>query len=108
MGFLDSLAVADTAVGEQLGEPIVYTPGAGSPVTVQGIFDRGYLVATGQGLGDAGVMTTKPAVSVMLADLPSDPKLDAAARLTIRGEVFKVWKPEYDGQGRAVLVLQLA
>jgi hypothetical protein len=108
MAFRDTLAAVDAAVGGQLGEPIVYTPGVGSPVTVQGIHDRGYLVADGSGLGDAGVMTSRPAVSLMRADLPSDPKTDTAARLTIRAEVFKVWKVENDGQGRLVLVLQLA
>jgi hypothetical protein len=108
VAFLESLAAADAAVGERLGEDVVYTPGAGQPVTVRGIYDRGYLVVDGGGLGDAGVMTSKPAVSVMLADLPTDPKTDTAARITIGGQVFKVWKPEYDGKGRAVLVLQLA
>jgi hypothetical protein len=108
MGFLDALATADVAVGGQLGEPVLYTPGAGSPVTVQGVFDQAYQVLDGGGLGEAGVMTCRPAVSVMLADLPSDPKADPAARITIRGHVYKVWKHEYDGQGRAVLVMQLA
>lgn len=106
MGFLDALAAGDKAVGERLGEVVTYTPGTGSPVSVAGVYDAAYLLVDVG--GQSGVSSTRPAVSLLLSDLPSDPKLDPAARVTIRTIVYKAWKVEPDGQGRTQMILQLA
>lgn len=102
MGYSDALAAADRLVRAQLGESVTYAPGAGSPVTVNGIFDALYCKLD---LGGAGVSSSGPAVFLTLSDLPTNPGIDTGARVTIRGVTYKPHEVEPDGQGAVMLLL---
>lgn len=104
MGFAELLAAVDRTARRQLGCPVVYTPGAGSPVTVNGIFDRTYVR---DDLGTPGVATSGPAVFLTIADLTSNPITDAAATVTIAGLTYTCHEPQPDGMGGVILLLHL-
>lgn len=106
MSFDALLANADRLTREQLGESIVYTPGTGSPVTVDGVFDDAFVVA-GMDVGEAGIATSGPAVFLTLTDLPSDPQVDTAATVTRvkTGLSYTTHTPRPDGQGAILLLL---
>lgn len=105
MAFEDLVAGADRAVQRALGgETMVYTPEAGVPVEVTGVFDQQYLLAKGTPL--AGVESRGPAVFLLLDDLPTDPDEDEPT-LTIRGDVYRVVERRPDGMGGIVLALRL-
>lgn len=109
MNFVDLLESADRSVTRILGEKsedgaIVYTPGVGAAVSVNGIFDAAY---RREEAGEAGVSTSEPAVFVRLSDLPSDPRTDTPA-LVIRGITYGVREVEPDGDGGVRLFLQEA
>lgn len=107
MGFDDLMSQVDRAVlGSKLGDPVTYTPGVGAPVTVNGCFDRLYERVAGDA-SYAGVSSFGPAVFLRLADLPSDPVVDASVTVTIRGVVYKPRQVEPDGQGGVLLMLHL-
>jgi hypothetical protein len=89
-----------------LGEPVVYTPGSGSPVTVTGIFDEQYVRAATDA-GQAGISTVGPACFFGLSDLPTDPKLDAAATVTRGGKTYVAHEVEPDGNGGTLMFLHL-
>lgn len=105
MSFATQLAAVDRLARKSLGETVTYTPGVGAAVPVAGIYDEAYQRADA---GESGVATSGPAVFLTLADLPSDPETDAAARVTIRGTVYAVAVPEKDGQGGVLLRLHEA
>lgn len=102
MGFSDLLAGADSVVRAKLGDAVTYTPGTGAPVTVNGVFDSAYVLAES---GRGGVATSGPAVFLSLADLPSDPTKDLAARVTVNGVTYKPREPKPDGLGGVLLLL---
>lgn len=102
MGFRELLASADAAAGSLLGEPVTYTPGTGSPVVVDGIFDENAVLLE---VGTPGASSQSPAVFLQLVDLPSDPMVDLDATVTIRGVEYGPWKREPDGQGAILLRL---
>ncbi len=102
MGFAELLAIGDRATREILGSPVIYTPGTGDPVTVTGIFDKGYVRVD---LGNPGVASYGPAVFLTLADLPSDPVADTDATVTIGGVAYLPHEPQPDGLGGIVLLL---
>lgn len=102
MGFTDLLAQADRIALDVLGGPVVFTPGVGSPVTVQGIFDASYRKLD---LGQPGVSTAGPAVFLELADLPSNPVTDLSATVTISGTTYTIHEVQPDGLGGVVLLL---
>lgn len=102
MGFSALLASADRSVRGILGDAVTYTPSAGSPVSVKGIFDSAYVRAD---VGDPGISTSGPALFVTLADLPADPETDYGATVTVGAVVYQVHEVKPDGQGGAVLLL---
>jgi hypothetical protein len=109
MSFADLLEPVDRVVMRVLGEKaedevIVYTPGVGVAVPVDGVFDAAY---TRENVGEAGASTAEPAVFLLLADLPSNPRTDSPT-LTIRGVAYSVREVEPDGDGGVRLFLQEA
>lgn len=99
------MAPADLAVRQMLGGPVTYTPGSGAPAVVQGVFDSAYVKVDA---GQAGVMSTSPAVFLTLADLPSNPSDDTVATVTVGGTVYEIWEARPDGMGTVLLLLHLA
>lgn len=104
MSFAEILARADVQARTILGEAVTYTPGAGLPATVDGIFDAAYLVVDPDA-GQAGVSSSGPAVFLKLADLTSDPGLDSVATVTIRSVVYTWHEVKPDGTGGVLLLL---
>lgn len=106
MGFADLLAPADKVLRAKLGDdPVTYTPGAGAPIAVQGIFSEAFVVAES---GDAQVSTSGPSVFLALADLPTNPDEDLAATVTYRGVTYKPHEVKPDGLGGVLLLLHEA
>jgi hypothetical protein len=89
MVFADNVARIDRHAQALLGErtPVVYTPLAGAPVPVIGIFDDAYVLT--QGDAESGVEARVPSIFLVLADLPTDPMIDEPT-LTIAGVVYRV------------------
>ena len=102
MGFAELLAMVDVPVRERLGGDVIYTPAVGDPVTVSGIFDAAYVRVD---LGEPGVSSSGPAVFLTLDDLPSDPKADTAATVTVGGVAYLPHTVEPDGIGGVLLHL---
>lgn len=108
MAWPASLAAADLAALQHLGGEVVsYAPSNGldTPVAVTGLFHEKYVLAEA---GSAEVVRSGPAVFLTAAEvakLPVDPEVDSP-RITIRGTVYKVRRPERDGQGGVTLMLQ--
>lgn len=102
MGFSDLLAAGDISVRSILGGTVTYSPGAGSPVDVDGIFDAAYVRVD---LGQAGVSSSGPAVFLTLSDLPSDPSVDSSATVTVDGVKYTPHEVKPDGLGGVVLLL---
>lgn len=95
------LAAADRAALGILGGPVRYAPANGQPVDVVGIFDAAYVRAE---VGDVAMVSSGPAVFLMLADLPSDPEVDTPT-ITVGGVQYRVREPRKDGQGGVLLLL---
>lgn len=103
--FSDLVLLADRKVQGNLGgEPVIYTPQVGAPVTVTGVYDEVYVLAKGDPL--AGVETLGPAVFLRLEDLPVDPEFDEPI-LTIHSLDYRVIERRPDGIGGIVLALRL-
>lgn len=102
MAFADLLTVADRAVRGILGGAVVYAPGTGAAVTVQGVFDAAYVRVD---LGQSGVSSVGPAVFLRLEDLPSSPDADSACRVTVAGVTYLAHTVEPDGLGGVRLLL---
>jgi len=103
MGFADHMELVDRDVRQLLGEDeITYTPGVGEAVVVSGIFDANYQHVE---LGEPGIASVGPAVFLTLADLPSHPKTDTAARITRASATYKVHTAEPAGMGSILLRL---
>lgn len=93
-----------TAMALLGGEPIIYTPEGGAPVTITGIYDSAFALA--KGTAEAGVETQAPAVFLRFGDLPVDPELDDPI-LTIRMVDYRVHERIPDGIGGIVLTLRV-
>jgi hypothetical protein len=104
MSFLDLQRAADRVARSQLGEPVTYTPGTGSPVEVNGVFDTVYVRVDGK---QDGVSSSGPAVFLDLDDLPSNPEEDTPT-VTVRGVTYSVREVQPDGTGSVVLLLYRA
>lgn len=104
MGFAELMAMGDRAVRKITGSAVTYTPSTGSPVTVDGVFDKAYVRVD---LGNPGVSSYGPAVFLTLSDLPSDPVTDTAATVTVAGVVYLPHTPEPDGLGGVLLLMHL-
>lgn len=103
MDFAALLGRTDRSVVDHLGGPVTYVPSAGDPVEVSGIFDAAYQRVD---VGEAGVVSSSPAVFLMLEDLPSDPEEDPDPRVVVSGFSYKVTEPQKDGAGGVLLLLQ--
>lgn len=106
MDFADALASADVLVRQKLGGDVTYTPGEGEAVTVSGIFTAPH---TNVDLGEqgGGINTVAPTLFLTLEDLPSNPRTDAEARVTVSGVDYR-WdtnSAEPDGMGGILLRL---
>lgn len=101
MSFSALLAAADRAALQHLGGPVRYAPSAGAPVDVSGIFDAAYVRVDA---GQAGVVSSGPAVFLRLSDLPTDPEEDEPT-ITVDGATFRVREPQKDGLGGVLLLL---
>jgi hypothetical protein len=101
MAFDDLLAAADRALLSPLGSTISYTPDGGYASEIQGIFDAAFLKISA---GNAGVISSGPAVFVLLEDLPEDPE-DGDPTIEIDSEQYSVREVDKDGKGGAVLHL---
>jgi hypothetical protein len=104
MDFADLMAVVDSAVvssGPLTGR-VTYTPTVGAAVVVRGVFDAVYNRVDA---GEAGVSSSGPAVSLVLADLPSDPEEDATATVTVSGVMYTAHEVKKDGMGVVTMLL---
>ena len=103
--FATLLERVDRQARRVLGEPVVYAPGSGAPVTVSGIYDALYVKAEAE---HTGVSLSGPAVFLTLADLPSDPETEGDCRVTVlsTGETYEVREVQKDGQGGVLLMLR--
>jgi hypothetical protein len=98
------LEMADRATLSAFGDStITYSPSAGSPVTVSGIFDATYVIVE---TGHADVASSGPAVFLRLSDLPSDPEQDTPI-ITISDADYSVREVKKDGQGSVLLLLHM-
>ncbi len=105
MDFTAHIQRVDAVVtGAPLGGPVTYTSGVGVAVNVRGVFDALYVKVDA---GNTGVSSSGPAMFLRLADLPSDPSDDVAARVTVAGTEYKIREAEPDGLGGVRLLLQV-
>jgi hypothetical protein len=102
VSFSSLLAMADRAALTAHGDPVTYSPGAGSPVSVCGIFDAAYQRVEA---GEPGISSSGPGLFLRLADLPSDPGVDSAATVTVATVVYRAWEVKPDGLGGVLLLL---
>lgn len=97
MSVFDGLAGTFSGV---LGDPFLYTPPGGAQITVKGIFTNQYLGL--DGMGEAEIATTQPAIHVAVDDVAGGAKGAAVIYQSISYKVVNV-KP--DGKGMTTLVL---
>lgn len=104
MGFADLMAVGDSVLRQKLGGVVTYTPTVGDAVEVDGIFTAPH---TNVDLGEqgGGVSTVSPTVFLTLDDLPSDPKTDTTATVTVDGVTYSWHDVQPDGMGGVLLLL---
>jgi len=86
-----------------LGETVTYTPQGGDAVSLQGIFTADYYAAL-EG-GELQVASTKPAVSLPVADVPNAAQGDG---VTVQGTAYTVAEVQPDGMGMVALILHEA
>lgn len=112
MGFAENIARVDRNAQRLLGGvPVTYRPKFGPAVSVTttsgapllGIFDDTFILA--QGRAEAGVEASLPTVSLILADLPTDPEVDDPT-LTIGGVDYRIVKRAPADFGSIVLTLR--
>lgn len=97
------MGVVDRTVRARLGEAVTYTPGVGSPVVVNGIFDAAYILV---GSGEAGVSSSQPAVFLRLSELPTDPLNDADALvIAVNAKSYRPTEIKPDGLGGVLILL---
>lgn len=82
-----------------MGDDVTYSPAAGSPVTIQGIFDNAWVDIE-------GVLSLKPTLRINLADLASAP--DKGDEVTVDEVDYRVTESRVDGHGGSTLILHKA
>lgn len=105
MAFPDALAAGDLAARAHLGGSVIYTPGTGAAVTVNGVFDQAYQLIDDE---RPGLSSSSPGVFLGLSDLPSDPSADTAATVTVGSTQYVIRESKPDGQGGVLLLLRRA
>lgn len=107
---LDALVLGPcvAAFGEAAqGYPVpVYTPAAGAPFALDGVFDRGYREI--DQLTGVPISTAMPVLGVRLAQFPAGVTPQPNDHLTIRGVTYLVREVRPDGHGHARLMLSRA
>lgn len=105
MGFFDVVERADRSCFSHLGKvSATYAPSVGSPVVVDGLFDRPYDQIV-EGSAEYGVEQRSPMIFFRLEDLPTDPD-DDDPTITIDGQDYEVIERKPDAE-RAGIVLVL-
>lgn len=94
-------AMANKAIERALGEAVTYTPLAGSPVSIKGIFNA-MTAEIDAGTGFR-VMTPRPTLEIRLAALAAAPK--QGDQVAVRSQTYKITSVTKDGEGGAVLAL---
>lgn len=95
----------------QTGKKWTYTPAAGTPYDLDGIFDEAWSSITVQAIGRGGiapVSTTKPAILIRLADCPpaSAPlNTDGALKNNVTAQTYSIADTQVDGMGCIRLIL---
>lgn len=85
------------------GEPVIFTPAGGSPVTVTGIFDRSF-----RELEEAEPSqrdTIFVSVGLRLSQLPREPRIGDTLEVPSVSIVFSVRQPRPDGKGNVRCIL---
>jgi len=82
------------------GEEVTYTPFAGSPFTIKGIYNEKYLEIDANGLQ---ILTDTPNLGVRNSDFEVQPKQND--KVTIRGQDYRVNEAQKDGEASTVLLL---
>lgn len=100
MAFSDLTDRALGAIKDAFGSSVTYTPTSGSPVTIDGVFNRRYYELVE---GDVPVSTDQPNLLVRIADLAADPV--EGDEVTVSGQTYRVYRVEKDGEGAALLLL---
>jgi len=83
------------------GEQVEYRPTRGGRYSMQAVFDDEYRSVDPD--SQTVVSTNLPRIGVNLADLPWPP--DKGDLIYIRGETFKLYDSQEDGQGGATLFM---
>lgn len=103
-------ALPQKAGAAVLGEDIAYKPLAWPlAVQIRGVFAKDGVVL--EPIDGVEVETRRPVVSIHLADVPTyagDPYALKNDEVTARGTLYKVRGVQPDGEGDALLVLELA
>lgn len=101
----DTIEAVDRSVGGALGGLYCYRAGSGASKDLpDGIFSDEHVEVKPD--IEVGISTQSPTLFVpRLADLPSNPKTDIGARVTVGGRGFKIIDVHKDGQGAGVLIL---
>lgn len=103
MSFATLLATGDVAIRDVLGQDdVTYSPSVGASAEVAGVFDDAYVRTEA---GQPGVVSSGPAVFLALDDLPSDPRTDLTATVTIDGTEYSIHEAKADGLGGVLLHL---
>ncbi len=104
-GFGDPIIAAIAGV---FGEPVTYTPVGGQPLQVRGVFTRAYVDVdpVSEAGRPAGIASTRPMLDVQLSQFPQPPA--PGDQVVVRGVTYRVGVPEVDGEGAALLPLNLA
>ena len=97
------------------GDTVTYTPAAGQPVQITGVFDEEYLEVTPMGAGPfsstellslgapGGITSARPVLGVQLSQFQVPPV--QGDTLVVRGDSYIVKEVQPDGHGGAKLLL---
>lgn len=83
--------------GDVWGQTVTYTPNAGSPVSIKGIFNNSWVDVE-------GVVTLKPVLRIKISDLLSSPAKGDV--VLISASNYRVMESRLDEFGGSTLVLQ--
>jgi hypothetical protein len=86
------------------GEPVTYTPAAGSPFQVTGVFDNAYKDVSQSDFG-TDVISVYPVLGINLADFPAPPAQGDQLTVASNGKTYAVREPRQDSHGGALLIL---
>jgi hypothetical protein len=97
VGFKSIAASITSLCVNTLGDEVTYTPSAGAPVTLQGVFEHAWLEVE-------GINTLKPILRIAVADLVALPAKGDA--VSIDSVWYAVHESHLDGNGGATLFLR--